>query len=431
MKTFISILFFILFIIDIVLFSQDSISERTAIVIACVTLCLSVFNIIFIYEGKFSLSSAFISYTVLTQFGLFLPYYLYGDSVVDQFQPWTLAFLSSRYLFHSVILGSIAVSSFELFRFFSYKKFKNTYSTDDSLVALKSKGQFYFSIFLLSLMLLFFIYHIATGGMELVSTYEQYMESSAYLSPIYHSMLIVFYVGTLYLACSGPIISNKYGWLLWLFIVLIFALNGNKGEFLYSLLAVFGVKGIQGTKISSRVIFLITFLLFFFIPTISSLRSVGITQNLSSASFNPFGAFVEMGMQIRTTVYSMECLETGEIQQLFGQSYWQPIVNILTPFMKHTIATMKIREMFPGYGYNQVIESYVNFKVFGTVAFYSIIGYYLTKYENLVRKSAKLAYLGSITTVLINASRNYFAFVPGHIIMVTVFYVLARKLFKS
>ena len=36
----------------------------------------------------------------------------------------------------------------------------------------------------------------------------------------------------------------------------------------------------------------------------------------------------------------------------------------------------------------------------------------------------KLAYIGTITCILINATRNYFAFVPGQIVIVSIIYLV-------
>ena len=211
-------------------------------------------------------------------------------------------------------------------------------------------------------------------------------------------------------------------------IAFIFALNGNKGEFMYALLAVLGLRGVQGQKVSLNVLFIVGIIVFLVIPSITSLRGEGIVSNISSASFSAFDAFTEMGMQLRTCVYTLENLEKGTFDYIYGRSYWQPIVNILTPFAEHDIATINVRKAFPGYGYSQTIESYLNFGVVGVVGYFSIIGGLLYKYENkYVNNPMKLALLGSITCTLINVTRNYFAFVPGHIIIAFIFYLCIKK----
>ena len=229
------------------------------------------------------------------------------------------------------------------------------------------------------------------------------------------------------MAAAGSVKSHKVGWALWMVIVLIFALNGNKGEFMYALLAVVGMKGVQGQKINRKLIALIALTLIVIIPGITSLRNIGILGNIRNASINVFGAFGEMGMQIRMSVYTLRDLASGRYGYLWGESYWRPVFNLLTPIMiKHTQATAAVRSLYPGNGYSQVIESYLNFNIIGVVAFYLIIGFLIGKYEVKATDKGKLAYLGTIVCILINATRNYFAFVPGHILLITVIYVFVK-----
>lgn len=266
--------------------------------------------------------------------------------------------------------------------------------------------------------------------MPLFGTYEMFINSLAYRNPYYPYILIFFFIATIYLASADSYYNSIIGWFIWLIIVLIFALNGNKGEFLYVLLAVYGLRGIQGVKISSRMIVVFCAIIFVIIPSITTLRSIGIASNLDSLGFDPFGAFTEMGIQIRTSVYTLEELDKGNIFMLGGQSYWQPLYNFVTPFLHHTTATDHLREMFPGFGYNQIIESYLNFGIVGVVLVYSLFGFLLTKIERQAKNRSSLAFIGSITTILINASRNYFSFVPGQIIIVSVIYLFYKRIKK-
>src|SRR5699024_7804572 len=148
-------------------------------------------------------------------------------------------------------------------------------------------------------------------------------------------------------------------------LVLIFALNGNKGEFMYALLAILGLKGVQGQKITLKILALAGIVLFLIIPSITSLRNIGIIGNLSSIHIDFVDAFAEMGMQIRTSVYVLDDLQNGVYTFLYRKSYYQPIINMITPFLDHTTATDHIRLMYKGYGFNQVIEGYLNFGILG------------------------------------------------------------------
>ena len=422
----------LLYIIDllgcIALYVYYPNNMELVIIATLTTVILSVYNMLTIYKGRLSLSTVLLIYTILTQFGLFIPFALIDKNVVSDYSPWTLAFLTSPYLGTALILGNIAVASFDISRILYIINKKGL--IDEKIPALNSRQDnkiAKISSYLLGICLLFFLFHILTGGTRLFDTYQNYMNSSAYNSSLYHYILILFYAGTLYLSVTGPILKQKQGWSLWLVIVMIFALNGNKGEFLYSLLAVFGLQGVLGHKINWKIIAAGCLLLFVIIPSITSLRSDGVAGNIHNLSGSVFGAFVEMGFQIRTSVYTLEYMANGVFDYLHGQSYWQPIVNILTPFMEHTIATAKVRLEFPGFGFNQVAESYLNFGLPGVIGFFSMVGGLLCKYENKLKNPLNLAYLGTITCVLINASRNYFVFVPGQILIVTVLYYLIKR----
>ena len=129
-------------------------------------------------------------------------------------------------------------------------------------------------------------------------------------------------------------------------------------------------------------------------------------------------------MQIRTSVYVLDDLQNGVYTFLYGKSYYQPIINMITPFLDHTTATDHIRLMYKGYGFNQVIEGYLNFGILGVIGYFGIVGYLLAKWENIIVNKMRLAYIGTITCILINATRNYFAFVPGQIVIVSIIYLV-------
>lgn len=431
--TFLLIIDFI-FIVLAYAFGTDMSIISTAVV-TLITLCLEIKSIININDHGLTLTSSLLLYMWVTQFGLFVPYAFFGKSVLSNYSDYTLRFLENAYLVKAVILGNIAVLTFDIIRRITCSYYrKNNYYLSEQTIDEEMDGDpeslklYYVSIIMLITVIMYFGYNVLSGGMTLFGTYQTFMNSSAYNNNLYSYVLILFYVGTIYLASAGNIMNHKIGWGLWLLLVFIFALNGNKGEFLYALLVVLGIKGLQGQKINFKVLLIGGLLLFFVIPSITALRSIGIVNNLSGVRFNFFDAFVEMGMQIRTSVYSLDDLSSGKVSFLLGKSYWKPIVNIINPFSTGT-ATAQLRSLYPGYGYSQVIESYMNFGVCGTLLYFSVIGYVLGKFETTFQDKLKLAYYGTITCIFINASRNYFAFVPGQIIIVTIIY-LFTKYFK-
>ena len=405
-------------------------SSLVAVIIHVIITLILVIRAIIISDGpRMTYSTALLMYTCATQFGLVIPYALLGNQAVSGYADWTIRFLHSDYLCKAIILGTIAVSFFELAVQLSRNKYRmnllqgNVYNENEAW----STRMYIVGILSLLVVLIYFGYHITTGGMSVFASYRAFMQSSAYNSSIYPYVLILFYVGTIYLSAAGEIREHRIGWGLWILLAIVFAFNGNKGEFLYASLAALGMKGVEGYKIKGKIMLLIAGIVFLLIPFITSMRGVGIVGNKWSFSFNFLDAFNEMGMQIRLSVYCLEGLADGSIPMLWGRSYIQPIINIFTPFMKHTIATGELRKMYPGFGFNQVIESYLNFKLIGVLAFFGIVGYFLGKHESIVNNKPKLAYIGTITCILINATRNYFDFVPGQIIIVSAIYFLVLK----
>ena len=418
-----------LFCLGLYLFNPQQYSM--IIVATIVTVVLSTYNMLTMYKGRLTLSSVLLIYTILTQFGLFVPFALFGQRTVGTYADWTLAFLSSNFLGSALLLGNIAILSYDMARLLCIKRYpmRNSFQeSHDAFVGNKSIGRS--STLLMVFVLLFFLFYVSTGKMKLFGTYDEFMEF-AHNSAIYQYVLVTFYAAVIYLSASGRVKDRLFGWVVWLIIVVILALNGNKGEFLYSLLAVVGLKGVQGQKLSWKMVLGGVVLLFVVIPSITALRHEGVANSLGEFSSSAFGAFVEMGMQLRTTVYTLEDISAGFFHHLWGRSYWQPIINMLTPFMEHHTATELVRAEYPGFGYNQVAESFLNFGMVGVIAFFSFIGFILTKYENELKGLLHLALLGTVTCVLINASRNYFAFVPGQTVMMLMFYLFFKATNKN
>lgn len=406
---------------------SNMINLQVAVWIVIVTIVITIYSIVTIYNHHLSFSSVLLLYTIATQFGLVIPYVLFGKESISEYSDYTLRFMNSEYLVVAILMGNLAVVIYEFVRRITLRK-QIDMSTQQEIIEADEQVsiKMYVAAMLMLLVVMgFFAFHIITGGMRLFGSYEEFRNSSVATSSMYSYILILFYAGTLYLAASGKIMNRKIGWVLWVIMVVIFAMNGNKGEFLYALLAVLGLKGVQGQKISFKMLLLVAGLLFVVIPTITFLRSIGIAGNLNNSKIDFFASFAEMGMQIRTSVHALEELDTGRIDYLWGMSYIQPIINIVFPFSKK-VATMEFRNIFYGYGFNQVIESYLNFGYLGVVIFFGCVSSILVRAETKQRSNLSLAWIGTITCVLINASRNYFAFVPGQIVIVSIIYLAIK-----
>ncbi len=423
-----NVLVYLNVIVSLALLGYGNLTPFGAAVYALITSVLVLASAVRSEKRRITYSTALLLYTVATQFGLVLVYYFFGrDSVA--YPDSTISFLQSPLMPKAMIMGAVAITAFRAGTLIARKRnrVENIAILTVGRADHSARRMYVAGFALLVVVLAYFLFNILVGNMSLTSTYRLFRQSGVYGSAAFSYILILYYVGTAYLASAGPIMKHRLGWLIWLAIAGILALNGNKGEFMYSLLAVVGMKGIQGQKISGRLLALLAVMLFLIIPVITSLRSIGIAGNLASAQLSPFDAFTEMGMQIRMNVFVMQDLENGRYGMLYGASYYQPVLNLLTPFLTHTQATAGVRQIYGGYGFSQVAEGYLNFGAAGILLYFGIVGYLIGRWEVRVRSSATLAYLGTIVCILINVTRNYFAFVPGQILIVTViFYFVDR-----
>ncbi len=414
-------------LVNLYLIITDNFSVNECVYYALVSVVLVAWSIIRVDEYRLTFSAALLCYLITTQLGLIIPYVLTNGEALSRFAKHILTFLGSDNLPMAVLLGALSVNASALGIMLSRQRRAIRLRMQESLSFQGEDARrfLYAGTILLTIVFLFFAYHVATGGMRLFGSYGDYMHSSAYKASRYGLILVLFAVGTLYIASAGHVKKHWKSWFLWSLIAAIFALNGNKGEFLYALLAVFGMQGTMGKRISKGTVLLIFFLLFIVIPTVTALRGMGVAGNLSEMKFTAFSAFTEMGMQIRTTVVTLEGLADGTFDYLNGMSYIQPLINIMTPFSEHHIATQHITRMYDGWGYNQAAESYLNFGVWGVVLYFFIVSYLIGRSETHIRSARTLAYWGTVVCILVNATRNYFAFVPGQIVIVTMIYFIA------
>ena len=399
---------------------------------ACLSFLICTYVIIVLLKRqnyRITFSTALLLYIMATQFGLIIPYAFGGCSILNQYSSYTLRFLKSTNLIPSMYLANMAVISYTLanlcVKIHNYNHFNAVVSKCNFETTKKLR---FVAAFLVIIVLLYFFYHIIFRDTALFSTYDEFCQSSAHNSPLYSYILIAFYVATIYLASAGTIRSNLIIWIFWMLVVFIFVLNGNKGEFLYALLAVIGLYGVKGKKINWKTIVFFALILFLIIPFVTSFRNIGLISSFSEFKINFLDAFIEMGMQIRMSVYILDDISSGLQSFIYGRSYYQPIINILTFFLPgSTTATDEIAVKYYGYGFSQVIESYLNFGVVGILVFFFLIGYILSRFENGCLDNLKVAFIGTLTCILINATRNYFAFVPGHILIVSIIYFAIKK----
>lgn len=409
-------------------------------------LCLITVILIFIslYSNrsikKFGLCIALLCYIILTQFGLTIVYSLLGSEYLSHYSVYTLRFLDSEQLGYAILLGIIGVIMYTIgAQLGSISKYKtkirkvnySKYKVNHNLIV-------YFGLAMLLIVLVYFLFYILIGDIAPGMSYDRYRSSKARNSSIYSYILFFYAVGSCFLISIGKGKKLKLGIFIYLIIAIIFFTTGNKGEVLYPLLACLAVLYIRGYKFNFKFIFLLTSILFVVIPYITANRSSGISNGINEVSINYTDAFVEMGMQIRVSVYMLEQFASGSREFIHGFSYYNPLVNIidsLVPFINLRLTPPKsfnFIDAFPGgMGFSQIAESYANFGLFGVCIFNFIIGFFISTKEKKITGGLSLAFYSSITTVFINMTRNRFAFVPGQTLIILTICIVIRIISKK
>ncbi|MED0992694.1 O-antigen polysaccharide polymerase Wzy [Bacillus nitratireducens] len=390
--------------------------------------------------ATFGLTSVLLIYTIFTQFGLGTIYYILGPEHVINYSDYTLRFLFSNQYVQAVILGLIAIMTYTIASSLGTigegsiaKRLSNSKKDDSNLEA---KYAVWIGYLLLIIVLFYLLFQIAIGKISFSMGYSSFREKIVDASNIYHYILIIYSVGIAYIISAGNKREMKLGIILYSCSAIIFFLTGNKGEVLYATLACIGASQYRGFKIKPSLILFISFILFIFIPLVTGARENGVLGSIDKIGFSLTDAFVEIGMQLRLNVYILEQFVSGSREFIDGFSYFNPLVNIIdrfVPFFNLRLtppAGFNFNEIFPGYGFNQVAESYVNFGLIGVLTFFFIMGFTISKIESRKMSLLTLAYFTSIVSTLINVTRNSFAFVPGQILMLTILYVGLRLFTK-
>lgn len=390
--------------------------------------------------ATFGLTSVLLIYTIFTQFGLGTIYYILGPEYLSNYGDYTLRFLFSNQYVQAVILGLIAIMTYTIASSLGTigeesiaKRLRNIQKGN---ISLEEKYAVWIGYVLLIIVLFYLLFQIATGKISFSMGYSSFRENIVDASSIYHYILIIYSIGIAYIIAAGNDREIKLGIFLYSCSAIIFFLTGNKGEVLYATLACIGASQYRGFKIKPSLILFIVFILFIFIPFVTEARENGVLGSLHKVGFSLTDAFTEIGMQLRLNVYILEQVAFGSREFIDGFSYFNPLVNIidrLIPFVDLRLtppADFNFNEIFPGYGFNQVAESYANFGLIGVLMFFFIMGFTISKIESRKMSLLTLAYFTSVVSIFINVTRNSFAFVPGQILILTILYV-GVKLFTK
>lgn len=394
----------------------------------------AIVNIYFAVDEKlkiFGFAHAHFLYASISAFGIGWVAFLIGrDSVYQTISAYSAGFLDNPAYGKAVVLSMLAFLTYLLSVAIgnsAHKEWVHEKEAGRLRDVAASRILADLGIAFIGFSFVVFSLFLISGRISLSMSYSEYMASIEGFS-IYAYMLLAYEVGICFVVACGDATQKKIGITLFAAVAVIFFLTGNKGEVLYGLLACIGIYRYKGMKIKLKHIILLAILVFVVIPFITATRREGVLGGLSSIGASSTGFFVELGTQIRCTVYVLAQMSNGSRELIWGYSYYSPIMNILNrmiPFADLKIkppASFDFTTTFASMGFNQIAEGYANFGVAGSCLYFFITGLFLSKNESKQMGNAPLGYLGAICAILINVSRNRFAFFFGHVFIVSVIY---------
>lgn len=389
--------------------------------------------IVFLKSGnRFGLSAALLAYTIATQFGMSTIYYLLGPEYLHSFSTITLMFLTSPQYERGVLLGIIAIISY-VYGSRVGLMFKKTEKDNFEIMETKHENKIVFisGCMMLIVVFLYLLFYILNGKIYPGMLYGSYLNSGIVNS--YYSWIILIYaIGICFIVSVGNRMQTQIGFFIFLLSAIIFLSTGNRGEVLYAVLGIFGILYYRNEKIKFKYILMVFTILFLIIPFIRVSRHIGTISSFDWLSLDFVEPFAEMGHQLRLSVLILEDFVYGSREMLLGYSYYEPMVNIMDRLIPGNLRLQppedfNFIEAFSGLGFSQIAESYANFGLLGVILFYFLLGFIFRKAEVKQLNGINLAFWGAVLAILINATRNRFAFVPGSIIIV-LFLTIGIKL---
>lgn len=410
------------------------ISNKSITILSVIAVALLIY-VFFKKEKHHGLSAALFMYLIFTQFGMSTIYYLFGPEYLSSFSSTTLSFLESYMYEDALILGILASIGY-VYGARLASKLKLNYKTENFIENPKeNKLVYYTGIFFLLVTLCYFFLFFITGRINFGMSYYSYL-SSGVINPAYSWILLIYSLGL----CFTVSVSHKTNLRLSLFLfglpaMLLFS-TGNRGEVLYATLAALGIVYYRNKKIKLKYILFVIGLVFVIIPFIRNARHIGTLTAFDLITVDAFDALAEMGHQLRLSVLILEEFDRGLRDFLHGFSYINPIINIFDDIIPWPIRLdapkdFNFETAFSGLGFSQVAESYANFGTFGVIVYHSIIAFIMRRFERSHLKGARLAYCGGILVILINATRNRFAFVFGQLLILTVVFQIIKLFSKK
>lgn len=383
-------------------------------------------------EDKHGMSASLLAYLILTQFGMSTLYYVFGPESLSSFSSITLRFLNSNLYNKAIILGMVASISYVLgARFASMFKSRKKGSVS-SKNNLENDLVYYTGILFLFFTFLYLAFFTLSGRIRLGMSYHAYLNSGI-VNSFYSWLLLIYSLGICFTVSVAEKAKLRLAVVLFSISALILFSTGNRGEVLYATLAALGIVYYKNEKLKFKYVFFAIGLVFVIIPFIRTTRHVGTINAFDLLTINIFDAVAEMGHQLRLSVLILEEFAFGTREFLYGFSYYNPIINIIDNFIPGSIRLnqpldFNFDSAFSGLGFSQVAESYANFGLLGVITYHFIISFLLRKAELKNLRGLKLAYWGGVLAILINATRNRFAFVIGQVFILTMIYLVLKVL---
>ena len=404
------------------------------------TIVFLIINLYFAVDKKlqiFGFTHAHLLYASISAFCVgWVCYFVSRDSVYKTLSSYSSRFLDSPMYAKAIILSMLAfliyIFGAEVGRTLSMNK-----NADSEMAEVRNRAESRvlanIGIIFIGLSFVAFAIFILLGRVSLSMNYTQFRNAMESFS-LYKYMLFLYEVGICFVVACGNTEQLRFGVILYIAVATVFFLTGNKGEVLYGLLACIAILRYKGVKIKLKYVLWLAVLVFLIIPFVTAARSEGVLESLSSIGINFTGFFVELGTQVRCTVYVLEQVFSGSRQLIWGYSYYNPIVNIfnrIIPFVDISIqapASFDFKTAFLSMGFNQIAEGYANFGAIGSCLYFFITGAFLSKNEGKIMSDAELGYIGAVCAILINVSRNKFAFFWGQVLIVSLLYMIVSKI---
>ena len=390
----------------------------------------ALFGLVVLPRAVPGISFSLATYYIATQFGVSWFVMALPMGSMEGSSYLINGWLKSVNYVRAVELGIIGLASYSMFviiglsvrrRYFRIIK----YPKSDS--ARRIMYVFGLSSLLLSLLILTFC--ISTGMFSLSGDYLKFRRFSESHETLWSIVVLLISVGSIFGFTGGFKMKMLPYYGLFGLTALIVLGTGNKGEILYPALAISGIAIKLIGKIPTRLILLGIFIVLVLIPSITILRYDGIFKNSSELVFSFADAFIEMGAQLRLSVFVLDIVGVYPYDYLYGYSYINPIFTIADSFLPF-IPKLEIPQTysyfddFYKFGFSQVAESYANFGVFGVVIFYALLGMITSKWDSIRKDFIKLGLYGVWLSILINMTRNRFSFVLGQSVLVYVVWLV-------